>query len=71
LDPRKILLLLAASLLTVVLAFCLFGFLATFEPLARERALTWRLVYALVGGLSIVGIAWLGARFRGLSRPPC
>jgi hypothetical protein len=65
-DPRKLPLLLAAAVLVLVLAFCLFGFLATFEPLEDGRALTWRLVYGGVGALSVLGIALLGARFRRL-----
>jgi len=65
-DPRKPALLLGALVLTTVLAFCFFGFLATYEPLEEGRALTWRLVYGAVGGLSVLGIALLGARFRKL-----
>jgi len=65
-DPRKPPLLLAALVLTTVLSFCFFGFLATFEPLEEGRALTWRLVYGGVGALAVLGIALLGARFRRL-----
>ena len=65
-DARKIPLLLGALVLVVVLAFCLYGILATFEPLEEGRALTWRLVYGGVGALSVLGIALLGARFRRL-----
>lgn len=36
--------------LLAVLAFCGFGFLATFEPLDEGTQLTWRLIY---GGVAL------------------
>ena len=43
------------SLLLVCIGlFCIFGFLATFEPMPRAVQLTWRAVYG-VAGLACVG----------------
>ncbi len=38
-----------ALLLLGVTAFCVFGFMATFEPLDASIQLTWRIVYGMVG----------------------
>jgi len=55
-----------ASLVLVSLAgFCLFGFLATYEPVDPASAARWRLVWGTVGGLSVLGL--LGT-LRGLRR---
>ena len=40
-----------ASLCFVVATFCVFGFMATFEPLEGSSPLIFRLVYA-IGGLA-------------------
>lgn len=42
-----------------VLLFCCFGFLATFEPLARSVQLTWRAVYSAVAILAVTGVVLL------------
>ena len=59
--PRPVKLLLALPLLAL-LAFCAFGFLATFEPLPNP--LPWRLGYALVGTLAAAGLARLALSGR-------
>jgi len=41
------------SLLLAVVGGCLFGFLATYEP---GEFLVWRVAYAALGLLSIVGV---------------
>jgi hypothetical protein len=38
-----------------ILAFCVFGFLATFEPGSDLR---WRIGYAIGGFICLAGIAW-------------
>lgn len=45
----------------VVLAFSLFGFLATFEPLERSAQILWRSIYTL---LSLGALATLYALRR-------
>lgn len=45
----KIMLRLGLSLiLTAVLLFCVFGFMATFEPLERSVQIKWRIVYCII-----------------------
>ena len=39
---------LIAAMLVLVVLFCIYGFLATFEPMSRGIQITWRLAY---GGL--------------------
>ena len=51
--------LVAVLMLVAVLLFCVFGFLATFEPLARSVQVTWRIVYAGAGALALAGIVRL------------
>ena len=63
--PGKLAILLLALVLCVVIAFCLFGFLATYEPWDRD-VVAWRLGYGALAALSVVGIALLGVRFRSL-----
>ncbi|MCB1088257.1 MAG: hypothetical protein KDM63_14505 [Verrucomicrobiae bacterium] len=48
-----------ATLMLAVMAFCGFGFLATFEPLDASTQLTWRIVYGLVGLACLGGIVAL------------
>ena len=50
-----ILRILGALALSAVAAFCLFGFMATFEPTQRVIA-PWRIGYGLVGSCSLVGV---------------
>lgn len=48
-----------AVLLLLVASFCIFGFLASFEP--GDRHLAWRFGYAVVGlgALAVgLGLAW-------------
>ncbi len=44
-------------LLLAVAAFCVFGFLATFEPMQAAKQWTWRAIYVVVGGCSLAGVA--------------
>ena len=39
-----------------VFAFCIFGFLATFEPLDPITQITWRAIYGITGLGSIAAI---------------
>lgn len=45
----------AVITLMAVAGLCVFGFMATFEPLAASTQLTWRIVYGLVGPASLAG----------------
>lgn len=45
--------------LLAVGGFCVFGFMATFEPLDASTQLTWRVVYGLVGLASLAGAIWV------------
>lgn len=47
-----------ALVLLGVAAFCIFGFLATFEP---PGALGLRIVYGTVCVLAVIGAMWLGS----------
>ncbi len=51
--------LLLALVLLALVAFCAFGFLATFEPLDRSTQVTWRLIHGFGGGLCLLGAGWL------------
>ena len=42
-------------LLAVILSFCVFGFLATFEPNPPSTQWTWRLIYGSTALLSALG----------------
>lgn len=42
-----------------VLAFCVFGFMATFEPLDASTQFTWRVIYGLVGLVCLGGLVVL------------
>jgi hypothetical protein len=44
--------------LLAVLAFCVFGFTATFEPMDATKQWTWRVVYGAVGLACVGKIAW-------------
>jgi hypothetical protein len=39
-----------------VLLFAGFGFMATFEPLPESTQVTWRIVYSVLGLLSLLGL---------------
>jgi len=49
----------AVIALLAVAGFCVFAFMATFEPLDASTQLTWRIVYGLVGLASLAGAIWL------------
>jgi len=42
--------------LTLVALFCVFGFLATFEPLPTKVQWTWRTIYGLIFVGNIAGL---------------
>ena len=45
--------------LTLVALFCVFGFLATFEPLPTQVKWTWRAIYGLIFIGNIAGLIHL------------
>lgn len=49
--------LISAIVLLGVTGFCVFGFLATFEPLPAATQWTWRAIYGIVGTAALVGAA--------------
>ena len=49
----------AALPLLALAGFCVFGFLATFEPMDREGQVTLRIGYALVGVGNLLAPIWL------------
>jgi hypothetical protein len=55
---------LLAIILPGVFAFCVFGFLATFEPLPPPTQWTWRAIYAGIGLAALVGAGALAIRRR-------
>lgn len=50
---------LLAAVLLGVAAFCIFGFLATFEP---PGFMGWRILYVLGGLVSLGGVFWIALR---------
>jgi len=64
----KPLLLFVALLLCGLAGFCLFGFLATFEPLDTATVITWRITYGILGLLSILGLVLVGRIWGRRSR---
>ena len=46
-----------------VMAFCAFGFLATFEPLPAATQWTWRAIYGCVAALATTGIVAINVWF--------
>ena len=54
---RALLFLLFAAMLLIMASFCLFGFLASFEP--TDHALVFRIGYAIIGIISLAGVAHL------------
>lgn len=57
--PRAVARVIAAVLLLLILLFCIYGFMATFEPLDRSVQLTFRVVYAVLGTSCLAGVVWL------------
>jgi len=52
--------LLGSVLLLAVSCFCVFGFLATFEPLPAAVQWTWRGIYIVLGLVCLAGAVRLG-----------
>ena len=48
--------LLAIGALLAILGFCVFGFIATYEPMPTRDRVIWRTVYALVGVAMTLGL---------------
>jgi hypothetical protein len=46
-------------LLLAVLAYCVFGFSATFEPMNTSRQWVWRIVYGGIGMVCVATFAWM------------
>ena len=62
-QPMKRFMRMAAILpLIAVLLFCVFGFMATFEPMDRSVQITWRIVYGVAGASALAGIVRLARR---------
>ena len=58
-------------LLLAVMAFCGFGFLATFEPLENPAAgIMFRIGYGVIGSAAILGIVLLIVRACRLHKTP-
>lgn len=57
--PRAVARVVAAVLLLLVFLFCIYGFMATFEPLDRSVQLAFRVVYAVLGTSCLAGGVWL------------
>jgi hypothetical protein len=49
-------------LLFAVLAFCGFGFLATFEPMSSQRQWTFRFLYGALAPIALLGLARMWRR---------
>lgn len=56
--------LLLSLILVGMLLFCVFGVMATFEPLERSIQMTWRLVYATAGVVAVVALVLVNRRRR-------
>lgn len=48
----------------VLAAFCVFGFLASFEPLGRSAQLMWRIVYGVGVFASLAGVVCIATSRR-------
>jgi hypothetical protein len=49
---------LAAIIVVAIAAFCVFGFMATYEPLDPGAQITWRIIYGAIGGICAVAAVW-------------
>ncbi|MCF7955959.1 MAG: hypothetical protein K9M75_09180 [Phycisphaerae bacterium] len=62
-DINKIIRIVSRTLVSLVLAgvllFCVFGFMATFEPLERSVQIKWRLVYSIITIVCIGGFIFV------------
>jgi hypothetical protein len=45
-------------LLLGLAAYCIFGFVATFEPMEPSKQITWRVIYVVAALASIAAVAW-------------
>jgi hypothetical protein len=45
-------------ILLALIAYCIFGFVATFEPMDPAKAMTWRIIYGLGAMASVTAVAW-------------
>ena len=54
---KSILRLLMSGLLLAVLVFCVFGFMATYEPMRTVTRWTWRAIYSIAGIFTLGGLA--------------
>lgn len=61
---------LAAVLLTLVAAFCVFGFLATYEPMPRSSQIVYRVLYGSIGCLGAAAVIWIGLTSKRISKAP-
>lgn len=51
--------LLGLALFVVILGFCIFGFIGTFEPMSSWQRMVWRTAYAMAGFISMAALARL------------
>jgi len=59
--------------LMAVAGWCLFGFVATFEPMPRVEQWVWRTVYLGAGAGSVMVICWMwlgGHKWREVNPQP-
>ena len=57
------------GLLVIMLGFCVFGLVTTFQPLSPLERTIWRTVYALVGAAGLCGLVRpLRYEFRRVTR---
>lgn len=59
---NRVIRMVAMLLLVAFLLFCVFGFMATFEPMDRSVRITWRIVYGVAGASALAGIVRLAQR---------
>jgi len=50
--------------LVIAAGYCLFGFVATFEPMPPVAQWSWRAIYCCAGAGSVLAIAWLWLKPR-------
>jgi hypothetical protein len=50
--------------LVIAAGYCLFGFVATFEPMPPVAQWLWRAAYFFAGAGSVLAIAWLWLKPR-------
>lgn len=48
-----------------ILLFCVFGFMATLEPMDLAVQVTWRIIYGVIGTGCVGGLVWV---WRGFGR---